>query len=140
MKIFKFRLPFQGFRKDEVERLPIKYQGRSVGKIIDVQETEDGLYVTGQLDDDLVDDPAFKHTLFGTDGQYFLSIHGTVTESMQDYAKADVKLTNRLYPTMYLPPDLEPGHSHKSDTTLGWLMVVLATLIFWFVVYMLIHR
>ncbi len=72
MKIFKFKFP--GFTKDQIEDLPIKYRGQPIGKILDVEETEEGLIVIGQFNDDIASEPAFKHMFLDTDDLMALSL------------------------------------------------------------------
>lgn len=54
--IFKFKFP--GFTKDEINDLPIKYKRQPIGKILEVEETDEGLIVTGQFNEDIAAEPA----------------------------------------------------------------------------------
>lgn len=137
MKIFKFKFP--GFRKDQIEDLPLKYHGMPIGQIIDVEETPEGLIVTGQLSEEAAQDPLIQGMFFDTQSLHALSVGpGSAFgfDKMRDYAKADAEMTMALYG---VHPEYTDGSWIKPGTKWGCLTVILASLGLWFVVYFIIH-
>lgn len=141
MKIFKFKFP--GFSKEEVEELPIKYKGQPIGRILDVEETEDGLIITGQFNEDIAAEPAFKHMFLDTDDLAAFSLGPMIpAETLAEYSEADVRMTMELYNQRFNDCMDEQPADHwiwKPGTKWGCLMVILAALGFWFVMYVLLH-
>jgi len=109
----KFILP--GCEKQDADGLPIKYHGKEIGQILDVEETGEGLIVTGEIFDLGPDfEGLFKPPLdvFSL-GPLFSLPEPTksITEALEKgvdpfpsdhglmpaYAKADVKATMSLY-------------------------------------------
>ena len=133
MKIFKFKWPYKESVSDISE---IKYNGQPVGKILEVEETDEGIIVTGQMFEEFIESPEYKKLFLDTDDMAAYSLGPFPT--MEEYAKADIDLTMSLFPVWDKQYDDNHGWI-KPGTRMGCATVILASLGLWIVVYFMLH-
>ena len=134
MNIFKFLWPY---KEDPTEIRHIKYDGRPIGHVIDVEETEEGLIVTGQFTPEFTEGPDYKKLFIEPDrGFYSLGPIPAKPDNYVDYCKGDAEMTMALYG---VHPEYTDGSWIKPGTKWGCLTIVLASLGFWFLVYLILH-
>lgn len=129
MSIFKFKWPYKGKLTKDSE---IKSNGQPIARILNIEETEEGVFVTGEFYD-----PESKEAklITGFDpAGYSLGPFSTAPETLPAYSKWDAELTLALYGV-----NKEYNMEIKPGTKWGCLIIILASLGFWFVVYVLLH-
>lgn len=131
MSIFKFKWPYKGKLSKDSE---VKVAGQPIARVIDVEETEEGIYVTAEFYD-----PESKEakliTGFDPAGLSLGPIPAN-DGTLPGYAKADAEMTMALYG---VHPEYTEGSWIKPGTKWGCLTVILASLGLWVVVYFILH-
>ncbi len=82
MKQIKFRWPYKGKLSRDSH---INYNGRPIGQVTNIEETEDGLVVTGEFTKEFTEGPDYERLFI-------------------EYTKADAEMTMALYG---VHPDVE---------------------------------
>lgn len=132
MGIFKFRWPY---KEDPATIENIKYNGQPIGKVIGIENTDEGVIVTGEFSPEFTEGPDYKKLFIEPDRGFYSLGPIPTDQTMQDYAKADIEMTMALYNVKY-----DDGHGWiKPGTKWGCATVILASIGLWFLVYFIIH-
>lgn len=133
MSIFKFLWPY---KEDPNKIEDIKYNGQPIGKVVNIETTDEGVIVTGEFTPEFTEGPDYKKLFLEPDrGFYSLGPIVPTDHTLQSYSQADVEMTMALFNKKY---DDDHGWI-KPGTRMGCLTVILASLGLWFVVYFIIH-
>ena len=102
MKQIKFRWPYKGKLSRDSR---INYNGRPIGQVTNIEETEDGLVVTGEFTKEFTEGPDYERLFIEPDkGFYSLGPIPANPDNYIEYTKADAEMTMALYG---VHPDVE---------------------------------
>ena len=133
MKQIKFRWPYKGKLSRDSH---INYNDRPIGQVTNIEETEDGLVVTGEFTKEFTEGPDYERLFIEPDkGFYSLGPIPANPDNYIEYSKADAEMTMALYG---VHPDVE-GSWIKPGTKWGCLTVILASIGLWVLIYTIIH-
>lgn len=131
---FSFKWPY---KEDPNDIKNIKLDGKPVGHVTAIADTEDGVIVTGEFTEEFRQSAAYKKLFVDPDMSYYSlgPIPANPENYLQDYAKADVEMTMALYG---VHPEMEEAWIHPGN---WWkrLILLLAALGLWFVIYVVLH-
>lgn len=141
MSIFKFRWPY----KDDPRKIKnINYNGQPIGTVTDIENTDDGIIVTGEFSQEFTEGPDYKKLFIEPDvGFYSLGPIPANPKNYLEYSAADAELTMSLYQAGREGREqdaYDAAHGWiKPGTRMGCLTVILASLGLWVFIYFVLH-